>query len=131
MDALPGLPRVLAAWRREPQAPEEATVLGLTVSSFNSYFGPRKLRQACEAAGVKRFTPSGLRRAAVDTMARAGVDIGIAAAITGHSPEVMLRHYRGFTEDDKRRAAEVACLGEIPEGRVAAFRGRGRVKRSP
>lgn len=109
----------------------EAPVLSCTRSTFDSAFGPHVLRKACADAGVPRFTPYGLRRAAVDTMARAGVDIGTAAAITGHSPEVMLRHYRGVTEDDKRRAAEVACLGEIPEGRVVAFRGRGRAKRSP
>ena len=41
-----------------------------------------------------------------------------SVAITGHSPEVMLRHYRGVTEEDKRRAAENACLGAIPEGRL-------------
>ena len=63
--------------------------------------------------------------------ARAGPDIATVAAITGHSPEVMLRHYWGVTEDDKRRAAEVACLGEIPEGRVVAFRGLAGAMRKP
>ena len=90
--------------------------------TFDSYLGPHALRLACEAAGVPRFTPYGLRRAAVDAMARAGVDVGTAAAITGHSPEVMLKHYRTVSEADRRAAVEKAGLGVIPAGEVVAFR---------
>lgn len=114
--------RVLAAWRRETSPESDATVLGLTVSSFNSYFGPRRLRAACAAAGVPRFTPYGLRRAAVDAMARAGVDIATAASITGHSPVVMLRHYRTVSADDRRRAVAVAGLGSLEAPKVVPFR---------
>ena len=55
-------------------------------------------------------------------MARAGVDVGTAAAITGHSPEVMLKHYRTVSEADRRAAVEKAGLGVIPAGEVVALR---------
>lgn len=116
---------VLASWREVTGAEDGATVLGLTVSSFNSYFGPRRLRAACEAAGVPRFTPYGLRRAAVDSMARAGVDVATAASITGHSPEVMLRHYRTVSGEDRRRAVAVAGLGSLAAPKVVPLRRRG------
>jgi integrase len=96
-------------------------VLWCTPSTFDSFLGPRAMRAACEAAGVRRFTPYGLRRAAVDAMARAGVDIGTAAAITGHSPQVMLQHYRTVSEEDMRRGVEKAQLGVIPGGAVVPF----------
>lgn len=112
---------ILAAWRDSSDSRPGATLLGVTVSSFNSYFGPRLLRRACERAGVPVFTPYGLRRAAVDAMARAGVDVATAAAVTGHSPEVMLRHYRQVSGDDKRRAVEAAQLGSLQGGKVLAF----------
>ena len=55
-------------------------------------------------------------------MARAGVDVGTAAAITGHSPEVMLRVYGRVTAEDMRRASQVALLGVIPEGKLLTFK---------
>lgn len=112
--------RVLREARPEGARPD-SKVLACTRSTFDSYFGPHALRKACAAAGVRRFTPYGLRRAAVDAMARAGVDIGTAAAITGHSPEVMLRHYRSVSEEDKRAGVEMAGLGVIPSGAVVLF----------
>jgi len=78
----------------------------------------------CKAAGVKPWTPHALRRLAVDTMARAGIDVATAASITGHSPEVMLRHYRTVSEADQRRALAKAGLGEVPaapRGEVIGF----------
>ena len=74
-----------------------------------------KLRRACKAADVKRFTPQGLRRMVVDRMARSGVDVATAASLTGHSPEVMLRHYRKVSDEDRRRAVAKARLGHFPE----------------
>ncbi|MFH1466503.1 MAG: tyrosine-type recombinase/integrase [Pseudomonadota bacterium] len=74
-----------------------------------------KLARACKVAGVPPFTPHGLRRMVVDRMARAGVDVATAASLTGHSPEVMLRHYRQVSADDRRRAVALARLGVLVE----------------
>ena len=54
---------------------------------------------------------SGLRRMAVDRMARAGVEPSVAASITGHDPNVMLKHYRAVSDDDLRLVAQQADLG--------------------
>jgi len=81
-------------------------------------FGSR-LRRACEAAGVPRFTPHGLRRMVIGRLLGAHVDAATAASLTGHSVEVMLKHYRDVTEEDRRLAAEQAMLGvldELPHG---------------
>ena len=102
-------------------AGETDRVLPCAPSSFDSYLGPHALRQACAAAGVPRFTPYGLRRAAVDAMARAGVDPATAASITGHSVSVMLTAYRTVSEDDRRRAVAAAGLGRLTRPKVLAF----------
>ena len=47
-------------------------------------------------------------------MAEAGVDPATAASLTGHSPEVMLRHYRQVTDEGRRRAVIRAGLGHFP-----------------
>lgn len=118
----PDILRILREARPEDAEPTDR-VLTCTKRTFGA-LGARYLDPACERAGVPRFTPYGLRRAAVDAMARAGVDIGTAAAITGHSPEVMLRHYRGVSESDKRRGIEKARLGVIPAGEVVQLHTR-------
>ena len=66
---------------------------------------------ACRQADVAPFSPHGLRRMAVDRMARAGVEPAVAASITGHDPVVMLKHYRVVTDHDLRSAARSADLG--------------------
>lgn len=71
----------------------------------------RSLDSACDEAGVPRWTPHALRRLAVDTMARKGVHVSTAAAYLGHSPLVMMRHYRRVSEGDLIEAAAVAGLG--------------------
>jgi integrase len=77
-----------------------------------------KLKSACKAAGIAPFTPHGLRRLAVDTLARSGVDAGTAASLTGHSPVVMLRFYRQVSDEDRARAVEVSGLGDLPAGEL-------------
>ncbi len=114
----------LRRWASERGAEPSARVLLGSPSTFDSYLGVHRLRAACEAAGVPRFTLYGLRRAAVDAMARAGVDVATAAAVTGHSPTVMLTHYRTVTEEDRRRAIEVAGLGSLSAPRVIPFKRR-------
>lgn len=74
------------------------------------------ISRACEALQLTPFTTHGLRRLAVDTLARSGVDVGTAAALLGHSPAVMLRAYRRVSEEDLRRAA--LELGRLPRGEV-------------
>jgi integrase len=51
----------------------------------------------------------------VDRMARSGVDVATAASLTGHSPEVMLRHYRQVSDEDRKKAVVKARLGHFPE----------------
>jgi len=80
--------------------------------------------RGCKRAAIKPWTPHALRRLAVDSMARAGIDVATAASITGHSPEVMLRHYRTVSKADQRRALAKAGLGEVaaaPKGQVIGF----------
>ncbi len=118
----PGVARELHRWKGQQEGTEEDRLITAAVSTFDSFFGPHLLKRACEQARVQRFTPYGLRRAAVDAMARAGVDIATAAAITGHSPTVMLKHYRTVNDDDRRQAVLSAGLGVVPEGRVLPLR---------
>jgi integrase len=79
------------------------------------------LGRACERAGVRAFSPHALRRAAVDTFASEGVDIGTAASILGHSPKVVSEHYRVASTKDRRKAVALARLGCVPEGKVLEF----------
>jgi len=83
------------------------------------------LERACARAGVPVFTPHGLRRLAVDRFLRAGVDVGTASAILGHSPAIMLQHYRRATIDDTRRAIAAARMGALPLGKVLPITRRG------
>ena len=69
------------------------------------------LRERCEAAGVPVFTPYGLRRLAVDELRRAGVPLEIAAAITGHSVEVLLKLYRRPLPEEIAAELERAPVG--------------------
>jgi len=75
----------------------------------------RRLELACKAAGVPRFTPHGLRRMVIGRLIRAQVDPATAASLTGHSIDVMLKHYREVTDEDQRAAAERAMLGVLDE----------------
>lgn len=77
---------------------------------------------ACDAASVPRFSPQGLRKAAVGALYRSGVDIGTAASFMGHSPAVALKHYREASEGDRREALLRSGLGRLQEGAVVQFR---------
>ncbi|MFZ5481052.1 MAG: tyrosine-type recombinase/integrase [Myxococcota bacterium] len=82
----------------------------------------RRLRVACDVAGVPRFTPHGLRRMVVSRLLRARIDAATAASLTGHSIQVMLRHYQVISDDDRRDAVEAANLGALvdpPRSRAA------------
>lgn len=71
------------------------------------------LERACTEAKVRRFTPHAMRRAAVDALALGDVEVGVAAAIMGHSPTTMLQHYRTVRESDKRAAVDRVRLGGV------------------
>lgn len=82
----------------------------------------RRLRWACDATGVPRFTPHGLRRMVVARLMRARIDPATAATLTGHSIEVMLMHYQAVTDEDRWEAVEranLAVLVDPPARRVA------------
>ena len=49
------------------------------------------------------------------------MDVGTAAKFFGHSPRVMLEHYRRATADDLRDALAKSGLGNRPRGEVVAF----------
>lgn len=111
--------------RRAVAADPAGYVLGVSPHVVRGHLGTRWLAEACDGAGVPRFSPHGLRRAAADALLRAGVDIGTAAAFLGHSPAVMLTHYRKATEADKRAALTRSGLGSMPRplGKVVPFPG--------
>jgi len=101
-------------------------VFGVSRNVVWSHLGGKHLRAACEAAGVERFTPHGLRRAAVDTFADAYIDPKVAAAHFGHSVQVMLEHYRRSSLDRARAAVLATGLGAVgAAGEVVPFPGTG------
>ena len=71
------------------------------------------LRYVCKAADLPRFTCHGFRRLMVDRLQDAGVDVGTAAMIMGHSPAVMLAAYRRPTPRNLRNALERVSLEEL------------------
>lgn len=90
-------------------------LLGVTLSTVRTAIGGRDsarggarggenrkgaLAEACDRAGVKRFTPHGVRRAAIRKFRRAGVPVGVAADYFGHSVKVMIEIYDEVSEDD-------------------------------
>lgn len=97
-------------------------ILGVTPKMVTGHLGTLYLKPACVAANIQPFTPHGLRRAAVDALLRAGVDVGTAAAFMGHTPEVMLAHYRTATLDDQRAALNRTKLGLLPQAEDQALK---------
>ena len=72
----------------------------------------RALLQACAQLKQPDFTAHGLRRMVVNRLLREGIDIKVAAELMGHSPEVMLTHYRRVSQEDKAAGVSKAGLGE-------------------
>lgn len=88
-------------------------IFGVSWKVVRAKLGHRHLRQACADAKVTRFTPYGLRRAAVDAFRRAGVDPKTAASITGHSIVVMLQEYASASDADRSAALARTRLGAV------------------
>ena len=107
---------VLREWRdadrgRRPSRPD--LVLGLEPQSAT--------RGVQQFLAREPWSSHALRRAAVDRMARSGVDVATAAAYLGHTVETMLASYRQVSEGDLLAAVERAQLGRLPRGEVVSF----------
>lgn len=121
----PDMLQMLRRWRLEsPSDRDEVLGVALTTARSSSY---SVLEEACEAADVPMWSTHALRRAVVDRLARAGVDVATAADLLGHTPETMLSAYRQVSDEDRRRAVARARLGTLPVGQVieADFGGEG------
>jgi integrase/recombinase XerD len=70
------------------------------------------LVKTCARLGQTVFSPHGLRRMIVNRVLRSGMDIKTAAELMGHSPCVMLSHYRRVTQEDRAAGVAKAGLGE-------------------
>lgn len=100
-----------------------ATVHGTSPSNATGALW-RFLDKACKRAGVPRWTPHGLRRAAVNALYRC-TDPSVAGKILGHSPVVALQTYRQVTDEEAREAMEKAALGAtLPGSKVLPFQGK-------
>ena len=71
-----------------------------------------RLVATCARLGQTVFSPHGLRRMIVNRVLRSGMDIKTAAELMGHSPKVMLSHYRRVTQEDRAAGVAKAGLGE-------------------
>lgn len=107
---------LLAEWMAEsPGAGADAPLWGVAAKTVRAKMSPT-LAAACAAAGVRAFSPHGLRRMVVGALYRSNaVDIGTAASLVGHSPATALKHYRDVTEGDRRAAVQLARLGYLDD----------------
>ena len=97
-----------------PSPPVGRIISEVKASTVGSYLGKR-VRAACEEAGVRPFTVHGIRRMVTDKLYSSGVDPSVAAKLLGHSPKTALKHYRKPSIMDLRRAVALAGLGAPPE----------------
>lgn len=99
---------------RPPDASDSDGVLGRSEETVK--VGVRRhLKSATQALGLPEYTPHALRRLAVRTLRRAGVDSLVAAEIMGHSERTMRAIYDDVTDDEKQAAAAAAGLGVRPQ----------------
>lgn len=105
-------PPLVAALQAIGPGEAGARVLACAHSTARAIYD--RLEVACRAAGVPRFAPGALRRAAVVALYRTG-DPSVAGAIIGHSPTVAMRHYRDVAKDEQRDAMRLARLGHLPD----------------
>lgn len=105
----------------DPDGPD--TVVGVRPATVRSRLHDH-LATACEAAGVPRWSPYGLRRAVVDRLYDAGADPAVAGAVLGHSEAVAIRRYRTVRPRKAAAAVDAAELGAVID-LDEARRGRG------
>lgn len=97
---------------RPGKAPRGDTVTGARGATVRSRLHDH-LVAATEALSLPRWSPYGLRRAAVVALYRRGEDPSVAAAALGHSAAVALRHYRAVDEGDLARAVLPPPLSSV------------------
>jgi integrase len=85
---------------------------GRTVLTVRQTLGPA-LREAAEDAGVRAFTPHGLRRWVRGLLRRSGADASVSASILGHSVAVMQRYYDQIDAEEEHAAMRAARLGYL------------------
>lgn len=103
----------LSALKEHGPSVPEAGLFGVTWKGARARFGSKYLKNACQRAQVRHFTPNAFRRAAVNEFARAKVDVGTSSAFLGHSPETMFKYYRQVSLADQRRALLTTGLGSL------------------
>lgn len=103
--------------------PPEGRVLAVGRDTARTALSQRYIPAACEAAGVRRFTPHGLRRMVVGILYRR-TDPGTAGALLGHAAITAMRYYHQATPEGCAEAVKAARLGVFTSGRVLAFTGR-------
>lgn len=109
----PTLRSVLISWRLRCGSSTRVFRAAETRTMF--FHGIRKaILLGCRLLGVQAWSPHALRRAAVVALCRAGVDVAVAARVTGHSPEILLRHYRQVADAEITEAVARAGLGTVP-----------------
>ncbi len=117
-------PDVVSEMRGWPRA--RNTVVGASPNTVIARLHVH-ITNACKALGQPRWSPYGLRRAAVQQLYRSGVEPSTAAAMLGHSPATAMQHYRQVVETDMAEAVLRSGLGALPKaGDVIPFnRGKG------
>lgn len=109
----------IARWcesRGVPLDADDQPLLGVAPGTLTASFGSFEngvLLEPINKAKVRRFTPHGLRRAAVRRFRRAGIPVGTAAAYFGHSIVVMLKLYDEVSEEDHEDALDLVDAHEI------------------
>ncbi|MEX2619462.1 MAG: tyrosine-type recombinase/integrase, partial [Egibacteraceae bacterium] len=78
------------------------------------------LTQLCEAAGVDRLTPHGLRHAAVTLLEDTGAHPAVVQQLAGHASASMTDHYTAALQRAMREAVEMLAV------RLREDPGRGR-----
>jgi integrase len=113
---------MLASWIRERSLGADDWLLGVEPTNIHSKLGGY-LTRAAEKAGVRPFTPHGVRRAAVRRFRRANIPPSVAAAYFGHSVQVMLGIYDEVSEEDHDDA--LALLDAYEERQATARKENG------
>lgn len=72
--------------------------------------------------GVEKVVLRDLRAASVDRLARAGVDVSVAARRHGHSPATAMRYYRKVSERELEKAAMVRVDLDAADASAATAR---------
>ena len=111
---LPIVPELVAILRAHREAIEANPakyqcpryLLGIRPKSSQNSKYRDALYAAQRTAGVRKFLPHDLRRAAVMRLVRANVPLITAAAFFGQSVEVMAKHYATATSQDRRDVAD-------------------------